>query len=294
MVNRTADVFVVSRKSWQIDSILHVLSLRQAEVRRRPAPSQGQDEEAVILDKGACFRVDKSLYQEYLQEPETRTLTTKVWLRAVDLAYERRAQGQRSSNKELFDRSMRSYWKTTVFNRYGGEIWLSTLIATGRVHHVSVEIVNDIFAERIREKAEREPISDPTRAQPQSKAPASSQGQVKGVQHKKILAGELRDKARLADKQWKWHDVSWWQAHSRGRLGDDVGWWSRESTLLQETADRCWARAGEESIKAGHPFKDRDGTTVHLGPQRLGTFERSLKILVERIKAGEVTWPPAP
>ena len=293
-MDRTADVFIVSRTSWQTASILHVLSLRQAEVRRRPAPSQGQDEEAVILDKGACFRVDKSLYREYLQEPETRTLTTEVWQRALRLANERRAKGQRSSQKELYERSMRSYWKTTVFNRYGGEIWLSTLIATGRVHHVSVQIVNDIFAERIREKAEREPISDPTQAQPQSKAPASSQGQVKGVQHQKILAGELRDKARLADKEWKWHDVSWWKA-SRGRLGDDdVGWWSRKSTLLQETADRCWARAGEESIKAGHPFKDRDGTTFHPGPQRLGTFERSLKILVERIKAGEVTWPPAP
>ena len=52
------------------------------------------------------------------------------------LADERRAEGQRSSTGEMYQRSMRSYWKTTVFNRYGGEIWLFTLIATGRVHPI--------------------------------------------------------------------------------------------------------------------------------------------------------------
>ena len=197
---------------------------------------------------------------------------------------------------------MRSYWKTTVFNRYGGEIWLLTLIGTGRVHAVSVKIVNDIFAERIREDAERgggerEPVCD-KRAQPpaQAKARASSQGQVKGVQHQKILTGQLRDAARHADKKCKWHDEKWWQAHSQRRLSDaDADWWSRQSASLREEADRQWAVATEESIKVGHPFQDRDGTMWQPpGPLRLGTFERSLNILVERIKAGEVTWPPAP
>ena len=65
-------------------------------MRQRPAPSQGQDEEAVILDKGASFRVEKILYQEYLQEPERRTLIQEVWQRALRLANERRAKGQRS------------------------------------------------------------------------------------------------------------------------------------------------------------------------------------------------------
>ena len=85
-VDRKADVFIVSRTSWQTASILHVLSLRQAEVRQRPAPSQGQDEEAVILDKGARSRVEKILYQEYLQEPETQTLSPEVWQRAPRLS----------------------------------------------------------------------------------------------------------------------------------------------------------------------------------------------------------------
>ena len=66
-------------------------------------------------------------------------------------------------------------------------------------HAVSVQIVNDIFAERIREEAERQPVSDLKRAQPQSKARASSQGPAIGVQHQKILAGRLRDQARHAD-----------------------------------------------------------------------------------------------
>ena len=113
------------------------------------------------------------------------------------------------------------------------------------------------------------------------------------MQHQKILAGRLRDQARHADKKWKWHDERWRQAHSRRRLSDaDADWWSRTSAQLQEEADRRWAEAREESIKVGHPFKDRDGTMFQPGPLHLGTFERSLNILVERIKAGEVTWPP--
>ena len=96
-MDRTADVFIVSGTSWQNASILHVLSLRQAEVRRRLAPSQGQDEEAVILDKGACFRVEKILYQEWLGEPDTRIRIEEVWKRAKCSAEERRAKGKRTS-----------------------------------------------------------------------------------------------------------------------------------------------------------------------------------------------------
>ena len=159
------------------------------------------------------------LYKEYLKEPENRTLISEAWQRAVRLANERRAAGQRSSHKGLYERSMRSYWKTTVFNRYGGEIWLFTLIATGRVHPVSVQIVNDVFAERIREDAEREPTSDPRQAQPRSDARASSQGQVKGVQHQKILAGRLRDQARHADQKRRRRA----RLHSRALAGRIVG-----------------------------------------------------------------------
>ena len=96
-MDRVADVFVASRRSRQTPAISRALTLRQAEVRRRPASSQGQDEEAVILDKGACSRVEKILYQEWLREPETWTLSQDVWKRAVCLAEERRAKGQRSS-----------------------------------------------------------------------------------------------------------------------------------------------------------------------------------------------------
>ena len=171
------------------------------------------------------------------------------------------------------------------------------MIATGRVHAVSVEIVNDIFAQKIREEASREPVSDPRQAQPRSEARASSQGQeVRGVQHRKIHTGKLRDQARLADKQWKWHDEQWWKAHQRGRLSDaNTDRWKRKSTWLQEEADRQWAEAQELSIREGKAFKQRDGSTWQPpGPPRLGTSERSLKILAERIRAGEVTWPPAP
>ena len=153
----------MSNQSVQSKLILHVLRLRQAEVRNVLAASQGQDAEAVILDRATCVHVEKVLYWEYLAEPDIQALKKEVWERAHRLADERRTSGQRPSPKDLFERSMKSYWKTTVFNRYGGEIWLLTLIATGRMHPISVKIVNDIFAQRIRDQAGREPVSDPRR-----------------------------------------------------------------------------------------------------------------------------------
>ena len=294
-MDRTADVFVVNRLSSQDAAILPVLRLRQEEVRdylAGHASSQGQDEEAVILDKKECLHVNNRLREKWMQEPGTETLRKEVWERAVLLARERRDQGERASPKDIYRRNMKSYWKTTVFHRYGGEIWLFTLIATGRVHTISVEIVNEIVAARIRGVAKRAPTSDPRRAQSRTKARASSQGKVKGVQHKKIRPNKLREQARWADKR-KWrHDERWWKAQ-RHMSKDDEDWWRRRSASLRKEADELWATAKEESLKAGHPFQDRDGTMVRPGPVRLGTFERSLNILVERIKAGEVIWPPA-
>ena len=136
-MDRTADVFIVSPVAWQDASILRVLAWRQAEVRRRPAPSQGQEDEeaAVILDKGATSRVEKILYHEFLREPETEARKPEALQRAVRWAQKfcRRATGERASTRDAYNRSMRSYWKTAMLNRYGGEIWLGTLIATGRV-----------------------------------------------------------------------------------------------------------------------------------------------------------------
>ena len=71
-MQRNADVFIVTRRSWQTASIKHVLALRQDEVRKVPAPSQGRDDAAVILDRGARFRIEKILCQEWMQEPETQ------------------------------------------------------------------------------------------------------------------------------------------------------------------------------------------------------------------------------
>ena len=295
-MDRTADVFIVRRPAEQHDSILHVLHLRQAAVRQHsPASSEGQSEEAVILDREACLRVERILYQEYLEEPETQALQPQVWQRAMDSAAKRREETGRASAKEFYNRSMRSYWRNVVFDRYGGEIWLLTLIATGRVHPISVRIVNRIFAERIHEKAGRAPVSDPAALAP-SDAPASSRGQeVKGVQHKKNVTGQLREAARLADKKWKWCNAEWsWRA-SRGRLRrEDEDWWRKTSAEYKQQADRLWAEATEESMKAGHQFKDRDGTMVNPGPgpPPKGTFTQSLDILVQRIKEGVVTWPP--
>ena len=124
-------------------------------------------------------------------------------------------------------------------------------------------------------------------------ARASSQGQVRGVQHQKIYAGKLRDQARLADKKRRWHNDDWQTAHRRRSIrARDTEWWSRKSAQLQQEADRLWAEANEESRKAGHPHKGRDGEEVAYETPRLGTFEQSWNILVERIANGQVTWPP--
>ena len=294
-MDRAADVFIVRPYAVQHDSILHVLELRQAAVRQHsPASSQGQSEEAVILDREACLRVERILYQEYLQEPETQALKDQVWQRAVRSAAERREETGRASPKEFYERSMRSYWRNVVFNCYGGEIWLLTLIATGRVHPISVDIVNDIFAQRIREKAGREPVSDPALLAP-SDAPASSRGQeVKGVQHQKNATGQLRDAARHADKKWWQCDADWWKA-SRERLSrQDADWWRRTYAQFKQDADQLWAEAKEQSMNAGHPFKDRDGTMVTPGPKLgKGALALSLEALVNLIAKGTVTWPPS-
>ena len=254
-MDRTADVFIVTSRAYQYETILRVLKLRQEEVLKVRAVSQGQAEEAIILDRGACFRIDKVLYLEYLGEPDMQKLKSEVWDRAKRLAGERRASRQRTSSKDVYDRSMRSYWKTTVFNRYGGEIWLFTLIAMGRLHPISVGIVNEIFARRIRDQAEREPVSEPATAQPQTQARASSQGQVRGVQHQKIYAGKLRDQARLADKKRRWHDDDWQKAHRRRSIrARDTEWWSRNSAQLRQEAGRLWTghggvHQGEDAIQ---------------------------------------------
>ena len=150
------------------------------------------------------------------------------------MAQQRQAAGQCANAKDLY-----------------GEVWLFTLIATGRVHAESVRIVNEIYEERIREQAVP------------GRALASSQGQsreVVGVQHTKIPSALLRDAARHADNKWKWHDESWWDAHARGRLSARAEeWYRRKSVRLQEDADQQWAVAKEESDKLGVPYKGRDG-----------------------------------
>ena len=293
-MDRTGDVFIVPKQDWQLVSIQNVLRLRRQEVRSFLGSSQG-NEEAVILDTSARVRVEKILYQQYCQEADTWDLRQQVWERAQQLAAERKAQGERSSQHDIYNRNMRSYWKTTVFNRYGGEVWLSTLIATGRVHRISVDIVNEICADRIRNQAKREPTGDHAMAPPSTVARASSQGQVRGVQHKKPHSNNLRQQAKHADKQIKWNEQNRWEEHHRrgwlsARRND---WYFGRGNHLKRVADRLWERALQESFARGVAFQGRDGTMQHPSTPQLGTVERSLQILRERIQKGEVTWPPS-
>ena len=230
-MDRKGDVFIVSRRMWQNEMIKHVLALRQEEVRwalRRSSGHEDHDEEAeeaVILDKNSRSRIEKTLFDEYLKEADTKVLSRDVKRRAEELYLERKRLGQRASVCDLYDRSMKSYWRNCQFYRYGGEIWLSTLIATGRVHRISVDIVNEIFAERIRNQAGREPQR---KAPPSTVARASPRGQVKGVQHQKAYAHQLREAARHADKKRKWHEEEWWRQHNQGSISAHRHWQYRD------------------------------------------------------------------
>ena len=98
-----------------------------------------------------------------------------------------------------------------------------------------------------------------------------------------------------ADKKRGWQDEVWKKAHHGRRLSVvDAEWYRRRSVDMHEEADRLWEEANEESRKAGHPHKGRDGEEVAYEQPRLGTFEQSRKTLVELIEKGEVTWPPRP
>ena len=92
-MQRAADVFIVLPRAWQSDSIRHVLALRQDAVRKAPASSQGRDAAAVILDRGARFRIEKILFQEWMQEQETQERAKGAWQRALQLAQRSQAEG---------------------------------------------------------------------------------------------------------------------------------------------------------------------------------------------------------
>ena len=296
LVQREADVFVVTNLKWQRLSLSRVLYLRSKEVLLCAHATD------VILDKTAVTRVKKTLYREWHREKSTLPLKVKVWKNAQVMAKERRRQGERASPKDCYDRSMKSYWKTVVFHRYGGEMWLDMLIATGHVNAAVVQIVNEVVANKILLVAKRAPVHDPEQAQPSTRprslALASSQGQVRGVNHHHTPAHVLRDQARYADKQVTRHDKEWHWWSTWGNLRGQCESWRERSIQLREKADRLWAEATKESIKAGQPFKQRDGTMWHperspQNPQK-GNLEKALGILKARIEKGDLKWPPAP
>ena len=101
----------------------------------------------------------------------------------------------------------RIIWKTAFFHRFGGEIWFGLLSMCGCAPLVLVEIVNDIFRERIREKEGRAATHEamPLTGAPLARAAhASSQGQqpreVRGVLHLTAATKQMRERAQLRSK----------------------------------------------------------------------------------------------
>ena len=304
IVQRTAGLFVVTNVLWQRNTLRRTLYFRSKEALHhvsREAWAAGERGEEIILDMAACHHVKKTLRHEWFREPASEEIRQKAWDNALVMAQKRRRQGIRASARDCFARSMKSYWKTVVFHRYGGELWLDLLIATGRVHASVVEIVNEVITKEIRIGAERAPVRDPEQAQPstrpRSEALASSQGQVRGVNHHRSRAKELRDKAKYADKLVEGHVAAWrqpyWKAYA-WRCQADQNWWYHKHLWLRQHADQLWEEATKVSIEAGRPFQQRGGAMWQ--PERSpkkGMFEKVLSILKARIDQGDLKWPPA-
>ena len=212
MVDREGDVFVIKKRAWRSGQVLFVLNLRARELQNG-CPFFGEGPDVILADRHARFRINRAMYERWLLEPDTVATARRVWERAREEGVRRRQEGQRVSTMDLYNRSMQSYWKSTLFHRFGGEIWFGLLSMCGRVPLVLIEIVNEIFMERIREKESRAPTHQamPLTGAPLARAThASSQGQqpreVRGVQHTTAVTKQLRERAQLRSKHAKWHD----------------------------------------------------------------------------------------
>ena len=54
----------------------------------------------------------------------------------------------RSSVNDLFERDMKSYFKSFLYEKFGGQLWWKILIGVGRVPYSVVGIVNKIISDK--------------------------------------------------------------------------------------------------------------------------------------------------
>jgi len=111
----------------------------------------------------------------------------------------------RHSNSDARIRNVASVWKTTQFNLYGGQVWLRILIALDDIPDMIIGICNELVAEAIRHKAQREPtIGLVKHPRLSMRSLAAAQGAVpppaQGIQHKTSAAKAAREIAKRTQR----------------------------------------------------------------------------------------------
>ena len=153
---------------------------------------------------------------------------------------------QRCSTQEDVERTVASNFRTHCYEAFGGKPWLHWFIAIGDITAELVSLANDYLTARVRQLAQREPLTSGRHPTPKlsARALAASQGQCRpatGVQHTVTQAKKARKEAKALDKQVRqamedWQrgqsNMSWrsWQAMRRAqqdRHGWRVGRWVR-------------------------------------------------------------------
>ena len=114
--------------------------------------------------------------------------------------------------QDIYNRDLESYWKTAVFNRFGGYMWFNILSAIGHVPQSIVKIVNELIEPKITTAGPR--ISATARAKAQGQqVPARGWG----VQHQTSEPKRLREAAQLITKRMDAAAQRWWDAERWGR-----------------------------------------------------------------------------
>ena len=278
VVQRSGDRFVVSSPAEMTDFIRRVLRCRADELNARGSRTY---EEFLPLD--AQKRIREKVESEWLQEPQTQLLSGEVWRRACATAREATERGERASPNDLYKRSMRSYWKTTVFHRFGGLPWLYALSAIGHVPASFVETYQAIIDEKIR-AAGREPQAQGPVAGPRlsERALAASQGHdvppIRGVQHRVSDAKRLRQQAQQTGKHLKRASDAWWgELRAHGPHARETVLAQRKHEDLERQWSRKWDLAEAASRQKGEPFTNRWGDRELAAAEDSSNFGRAIK-----------------
>ena len=113
--------------------------------------------------------------------------------------------------QDIYNRDLQSYWKTALFNRFGGAIWFNVLSAIGHVPKTIVQIVNEIIAPKVTMAGPRLSATALAKAQGHE-VPARGWG----VQHQTSEPKRLREAAQLITKRMDAAAQRWWDAERWG------------------------------------------------------------------------------